>query len=73
MKRPDTLAEKLEHWILFPLILAALTGLVGWVYTTGSRVAALEARQPTLEESLREIREDVREIRKWVVPLPAHK
>jgi cbb3-type cytochrome oxidase subunit 3 len=69
MRIPDSVAV--------PVVTGALLALAAWVYSTGNRVAALEARQPTIEENLNVIREDVRQIRDWVVPetvaLPGHK
>jgi hypothetical protein len=53
---------------ILPIIASAFLALAGWIYTTGNRVTALETRQPTIEENLKVIREDVREIRQWVVP-----
>lgn len=50
------------------IVLSVLSGLVlglgGWVYTTGSRVAAVEATQGGVQEDVKVIREDVREIRR---------
>ena len=67
----QNLKEKLEHYILFPIIFAAITGLFAWVLVTGNKVAALEAQQPTIQENLQVIREDVREIRGYLIPAPA--
>lgn len=63
----EGLTEKLEHYILFPLLLAAITGLVGWILVMGNRVSALEAVQPGLQEDVKVIRQDVREIRAWAL------
>lgn len=42
----------------------ALLGLSGWVYSTGSRVSAVETAQAGMKDDVKVIREDVREIRK---------
>lgn len=50
--------------LIFTLLAAVIISIAGLF----SRVTALEVRQPTIEENLKVIREDVREIRNWIVP-----
>jgi hypothetical protein len=53
--------------VVMSLLSAAVLGLSGWVYTTGSRVTAIEvqqtATQQNVQESLQVIRDDVRDLR----------
>lgn len=58
---------RLKDELVIPLITAAFLAMAAWVYTTGNRVTALEVRQPTLEENLKEIRQDVKDIRAWLM------
>jgi hypothetical protein len=45
------------------VLAAATTGLAGWVYSTGAKVAALEAGLSALAQTSHETREDVRDLR----------
>lgn len=45
------------------ILTAAIVGLSGWVYSIGTKVAAVEANEPHIRESIQVIRDDVREIR----------
>lgn len=56
----DAVFEKIVLSVLSGLVL----GLGGWVYSTGSRVSAVETAQAGVQENVQVIREDVREIRK---------
>jgi hypothetical protein len=63
---PPNIPEKL----VVAVVSATMLGVVGWVYSTGNRVTALETRQPVIEKKLDNIAEDVRQIRDWIVPAP---
>lgn len=45
------------------LLTAAVVGLSGWIYSVGTKVAAVEANESHVRESIQVIRDDVREIR----------
>jgi hypothetical protein len=55
-----------DKWLL-GILSAAVIALCGWIYTTGSRVSALETADKSQIEMLAEIHKDVREIRAWLM------
>jgi hypothetical protein len=58
-----------DNFIL-PIIASAFLALAGWIYTTGNRVTALEARVPPIEENVRVIRDQVSDIHGWLMDKP---
>lgn len=65
---------KWQNKVLTALLIASLTALAGWIYTTGNRVTALEISDKALDradlatiEKLNEIHKDVREIRSFLM------
>lgn len=64
MTRPDVL--KISKWFLtisIPLVL----GGAGWMFQVEKRVSVIEAKQEESTDVLKEMREDIREIRKAVI------
>ena len=66
--KKDDFREKIDQYLLLPLVLAASVGLAAWVMNTGNRVSAMEVQLPTMQEDVKVIRDDVREIRNWLQP-----
>lgn len=52
--------------VVWSLVTAALLGLAGWVYTVGNRVTAVETDQKHVQDTLHEIRDDVRSINSYL-------
>lgn len=53
--------------LVLSILSAAIVGLGGWVYSTGSRVTAAEVSQESIKDDVKVIRDDVREIRRAIL------
>jgi hypothetical protein len=64
-------SEGLVLTIVSGVMTAAFLALAAWIYSTGNRVTALEVRQPSLEEKVEIIRQDVKDIKDYLIgPAP---
>jgi cbb3-type cytochrome oxidase subunit 3 len=63
-------SESLAVTILSGVVTAALLALTAWIYSTGNRVTALEAKVPPIEENVRVIRDQVSDIHGWLMDKP---
>lgn len=53
--------------VILGALCSVLLGLGGWVYATGNRVTAVETRVDVEHQTISEIHEDVRELRRVLI------